>query len=710
MGKLYRYPGVKPFTEKEAHLFFGRKADITQLSRFIRTEDLVVLHGKSGLGKSSLINAGILPLIENQKSQKYTPLQVRLRSYNPKIPQHLFEVFNQALTHEPNFIDEIPTKYMGLWHALKSREYSELGKKPLRYLLIFDQFEELFSYPQEQYMEFGRELASLFNRRMPPEFRKLLRHEKIGNPDFEKKLTDENLEEWIDQPVDLKILIAIRTDKFNLLDKFSAFLPEVLLNAQLLEPFTKKQAKKAILNPARIEGKFDSPPFTFEKPAIDKVVDFLASESNGQVEGFQLQIICRNIEENIQLFDEGKENKDARMGIKKLKAKKGEPKYAIEDVDADFGDILRRYYDEQIKTLSSKEQELARNLIEDQLIADDRRVSLDQAIIQDLIDEELLVKLVDTRLIRREPNNLGGFSYEISHDTLLAPVMEAREERRKLKEQKERRKKAVEAAKLREAELYKEREEREKELTKMRAEKAELDKERALKAKKEERKFKYLLGAVLLILGMYTTVLYLQFRALSDSEEQLEKRNELLEKNFGLTENQLDSVNKVLEQLPASSIVEIGNRLILKKIKSDLEGKIKSDSIQTEVELNIDNGKLFVESHLFPRNATQIPLQNIKFLRSMLGVAKDFPAYGIQVEVHTDDIGGANQNLKTSFYRASQIGILLVDSLKFDAQRLHLTGKGESAPLIPVTPDMIPVNKSEARDKNRRVNLIFFPL
>lgn len=710
MGKAYRYPGVKPFTEKEAHLFFGRKGDITKLSRFIRTEDLVVLHGKSGLGKSSLINAGILPLVEEQKNNNFIPLQIRLRSYNPNLPQNLFEIFNQGLTRESNFIDEIPTKFTSLWHGLKSREYADLGEKPKRYLLILDQFEELFSYPQEEYMKFGQELASLFNRRMPPEFRKLLRHEKIGNPEFEKRLADEKLEEWIDQPVELKILIAIRTDKFNLLDKFSSFLPEILLNAQLLEPFTKTQAKLAIQNPAKIEGSFDSPPFSFEKPAMDKVLDFLASESNGQVEGFQLQIICRNIEENIIKFHAGEADEEARMSIKKRKAKKGEPVYTIEDVNADFGDILRRYYDEQIKTLETEEQELARNLIEDQLIADDRRVSLDQAIIQNFVDEELLVKLVDTRLIRREPNNLGGFSYEISHDTLLAPVLEARGERWKQQEQKERREKAKEAAKLRDQELQREREEKEKELTKMRAERAELDKERALKAKKEERKFKYLLGAVLVVLGIYTTVLFFQFRALTKSEIELNKNNKLLKDKFGLSKTQLDSVNKRLEQLPVSSVLAIGNNLILDNIKNTLENKIKADSSNIETQFELANGKLQVEAHIFPPGATSIPANSVLFLKSLVSVANTFPNYGINIEVHTDDSGESDQNLRTSFYRASLIGNLLVDSLSYDAERLHLAGKGESSPLIPIETKMISTSKTEARNQNRRVNLIFFPL
>ena len=63
------------------------------------------------MGKSSLINAGILPLVEQQKNNRYIPLQIRLRSYNPNVPQNLFEIFNQGLEREKNFIDDIPTNH-----------------------------------------------------------------------------------------------------------------------------------------------------------------------------------------------------------------------------------------------------------------------------------------------------------------------------------------------------------------------------------------------------------------------------------------------------------------------------------------------------------------------------------------------------------------------------------------------------------------------
>ena len=54
-----RYLGVQPFKTSDKHIFFGRDEDIENLHDFIILEKLIVLFGKSGYGKSSLLNAGI---------------------------------------------------------------------------------------------------------------------------------------------------------------------------------------------------------------------------------------------------------------------------------------------------------------------------------------------------------------------------------------------------------------------------------------------------------------------------------------------------------------------------------------------------------------------------------------------------------------------------------------------------------------------------
>ncbi|MEL6651888.1 MAG: hypothetical protein AAFQ87_13890, partial [Bacteroidota bacterium] len=71
---------------------------------------------------------------------------------------------------------------------------------------------------------------------------------------------------------------------------------------------------------------------------------------------------------------------------------------------------------------------LARFLIEGQLIDSihHNRISLDKTIVeQQGFPEPMLAKLVNSRIIRQEPNTVSGLSYELSHDTLLDPVLQS---------------------------------------------------------------------------------------------------------------------------------------------------------------------------------------------------------------------------------------------------------------------------------------------
>ena len=79
MGTKYRYPGSRPFETADKNLFFGREDDIERLSDSIKVEDFLVIYGKSGLGKSSLLNAGVLPKL--QQTGEYDVNVVRLGSF-----------------------------------------------------------------------------------------------------------------------------------------------------------------------------------------------------------------------------------------------------------------------------------------------------------------------------------------------------------------------------------------------------------------------------------------------------------------------------------------------------------------------------------------------------------------------------------------------------------------------------------------------------
>jgi formylglycine-generating enzyme required for sulfatase activity len=64
------YPGLEPFDESEAGVFFGRDADIQRVEAVLtqrrrdNAEGFIVVLGASGCGKSSLVRAGVIPRLK----------------------------------------------------------------------------------------------------------------------------------------------------------------------------------------------------------------------------------------------------------------------------------------------------------------------------------------------------------------------------------------------------------------------------------------------------------------------------------------------------------------------------------------------------------------------------------------------------------------------------------------------------------------------
>ena len=72
-----RYPGIRAFEEDEQFLFFGRNDEIRRLHAQVTANTLVVVFAKSGIGKSSLLSAGLLPLLDYDR---YRSVKVRFQN------------------------------------------------------------------------------------------------------------------------------------------------------------------------------------------------------------------------------------------------------------------------------------------------------------------------------------------------------------------------------------------------------------------------------------------------------------------------------------------------------------------------------------------------------------------------------------------------------------------------------------------------------
>jgi formylglycine-generating enzyme required for sulfatase activity len=416
----YRYPGVRPFETKEQHLFFGRNRDIGDLYDLILLERLTVLFGKSGYGKSSLLKAGIIPRFTEPgvpESHQYQPVEIRLGTYIPGKSATPLETVVKALEGIPlepdvEYVKDM-TPDLRLWHHFKIRQAPDsIG----RFFLIFDQFEEFFSYPDAEQAQFRAEIAELLYEEIPQDVRLAAR----------SGIREQRV--FLATPFDAKVLFSIRADRLSLLDGMKDRLPAILHKRYELLALDEDQARESIVTPAAlsVSGEWKSAPFQYSKDALEKMLTELSGKhenSNGRIEAFQLQIVCTSIEKRV-----------IELGLNTVTAT---------DLP-DFDTIYEDYYKNRIGELLPGEQEPARLVLEDGLLlvdaqtGDARRLSRDSIELAQSfgVSPELLKNLERTYLIRRELNTLGGYNYEISHDTLIAPMLKSRKAREETLEQK----------------------------------------------------------------------------------------------------------------------------------------------------------------------------------------------------------------------------------------------------------------------------------
>jgi hypothetical protein len=111
-----RYPGPRPFNESEKILFFGRNLEIDELFQSINVHNLFVFHAESGLGKTSLINAGLIPKL---KEKNFYPIIIRFKESKFESPvEHVLSELKNILSTNSAF-KENGKDYNTIWYWIK---------------------------------------------------------------------------------------------------------------------------------------------------------------------------------------------------------------------------------------------------------------------------------------------------------------------------------------------------------------------------------------------------------------------------------------------------------------------------------------------------------------------------------------------------------------------------------------------------------------
>lgn len=432
--KKYRYPGINFFTKEDQDIFCGRADDSQRLFNRIMLNNTLVLHGESGSGKSSLVQAGLLPLIEKQNEHllslnkpQYLPITVRLDTISKKSNED-----NVKPTVEGNLLVRQIMNGINEWGDYKAKQIPFISKKENNFwytaklfernnytlLLILDQFEELQGYSNRETEDFAKNLSELFATPMPEDTYDeydIITAELFnakGMTDEERKVYNENIK-FIEQPLNVRILYVVREDKLGTMSLLTDYFPDILKNDFFLLPLNEKSARSAIVEPAQIDGNFHYERFSFDDKAINNLLQNLV-DSNGLYDPIQLQIVCCNIERKISVN-------------KKVIKKEHIP--PVNNIIRDFYRETWNGIQKEIKLTNDDFERKRRLIIEDLVIKDSRNLVLQELLIVDgdKLDETIIKSLVRDGLLRKIPAGKETY-YQLSHDRLISPLKDDRKE------------------------------------------------------------------------------------------------------------------------------------------------------------------------------------------------------------------------------------------------------------------------------------------
>ncbi len=397
-----RHPwlGLASFTEESRGFFFGRDEEVAELARRVQRKLLTILFGQSGLGKTSILRAGLVPRL---RGQGYCPIYVRI-AYSADAPEPGEQIKQAILAtarHSGQWTQAgVAAAGESLWEFLHHRDdvLRDESGKTLIPLLIFDQFEEIFTLAQTD--EAGRtraarfieDLADLVENRPPRE--------------LEAKLeADDSMAERFDfARGDYRVLISLREDYLAPLESLKSKMPSITQNRLRLAPMTGRQGLEAVLGPGK---------GLVSQEVAEAIVRFVAGGSeiqNAEVEPSLLSLVCRELN-------------DTRIA-------QGRDEISLDLLAGSHDQILGNFYERAL----ADQPAAVRRIIEDELLTESGfRDTLAEETLRAHFaaagaPPDALATLVNRRLLRVE-ERLDMRRVELTHDVLSGVVKASRDVR-----------------------------------------------------------------------------------------------------------------------------------------------------------------------------------------------------------------------------------------------------------------------------------------
>lgn len=398
------WPGLGSYDEHGSEFFSGRHAEALDLAQMIRLWGAVVLSGESGLGKTSLLRAGVFPRLWELN---FFPVYIRLL-HAPDAPPYGQQVIDRVLeecrTRQDMDPPVLPAPGESLWRWLHREdvEFWNSRNQLMTPVLVFDQFEEIFTRGAESGRRsetdaFFTELADIAENRRP-----------------------DDLPRGCTEAQNYRVVLSLRKEYLSELEVcLGPRMPSALQNRFHLAPLSLDAALEVVKRPAEPGNLLESGAEMAIVAAVSglrinrQIGGTLSApeiEGNSRIEPALLCLLC------------------SELNSERLRL--GQDRITTSLVEARGGDIIEGFYERALADFPVEVQRMVESLV----TPNGQRLSRaeEEVLAMPGITAEIIRELTENdrkRLLRRD-RGLGGIpTLELVHDCLAPIVARHREER-----------------------------------------------------------------------------------------------------------------------------------------------------------------------------------------------------------------------------------------------------------------------------------------
>jgi len=235
------WPGMRPYREADTDFFYGRDAEIGDLLSRTNRSLLTLLYGRAGLGKTSLVRAGLAPRL---MQRGFFPVYLRPRPLLERgvdpVARVIETLAQAAKTHDVEATGSFEA--LSLWELFhrESFDFWDANNRIVVPVLVFDQFEEVFQVLDESSSALPRikilldSISELVENRVPA------RLTAMDIPDSDDYRFDMS-------SADYRVILSFREDYLPHVRQLRAIVPSVIENHVRLEPLDGEQAREVVV-------------------------------------------------------------------------------------------------------------------------------------------------------------------------------------------------------------------------------------------------------------------------------------------------------------------------------------------------------------------------------------------------------------------------------------------------------------------------------